>query len=103
MNYLLGYATNDTVLSYRKKVITVGIVVIDVCDGNTITTLDIEGIIETEFPEAAVVISECLLHCGLCRVRPYALVNGKKVYGKTPEECLDKIRAAIKEELAVYY
>jgi len=84
-------------------VIIVGIVVIDVCDGNAITTLDIEGILESEFPEVSVIISECLLHCGLCRVRPYALVNGKKVFAKTPEECLDKIRETIKKELAVYY
>ncbi|WP_099159283.1 DUF1450 domain-containing protein [Virgibacillus ndiopensis] len=79
-----------------------GIVIVDVCDGNAITTLDIEGIIEKEFPEVAVMMNECLSFCGLCALKPYALVNGRRIHGKTPEECLDKIRVAIKEELAVY-
>lgn len=79
-----------------------GIVVVEVCDGNAITTIDIEAIIEAEFPEVAVLKNDCLSFCGLCAVRPYALVNNKRVFGKTPEECLDKIRTAIKEELAVY-
>ncbi len=86
----------------RKKVIAMGIVVVEVCDGNAITTIDIEDIIEKEFPEVAVLMNECLSFCGLCRVKPYALVNNKRVFGNTPEECLDKIRSAIKEELAVY-
>ncbi|WP_087974070.1 DUF1450 domain-containing protein [Oceanobacillus rekensis] len=79
-----------------------GIVVVEICDGNAITTLDIESIIETEFPEVAVLMNECLSFCGLCALRPYALVNNKRVSAKTPEECLDKIREQIKKELAVY-
>lgn len=79
-----------------------GIVVVEVCDGNTITTLDIEAILEEEFPEVAVLTSDCLSFCGLCRVKPYAIVNNRRIFGKTPEECLDKIREAIKEELAIY-
>ncbi|WP_339226429.1 DUF1450 domain-containing protein [Oceanobacillus sp. FSL K6-2867] len=79
-----------------------GIVVVEVCDGNAITTLNIEEIIESEFPEVAVLMNDCLSFCGLCRVRPYALVNNKRVFGKTPEECLEKIREEIKKELAIY-
>ncbi|SET51273.1 Uncharacterized protein YuzB, UPF0349 family [Oceanobacillus limi] len=79
-----------------------GIVVVEICDGNTITTINIEEILEEEFPEVAVLTSDCLSFCGLCRVKPYALVNNKRVFGSTPEECLDKIRAQIKEELAIY-
>lgn len=75
----------------------------EICDGNTIKTIDIEEILETEFPEVAVIMNECLNFCGLCTFRPYALVNNKRVFGKTPEECLDKIRIAIKEELAAFY
>ena len=67
-----------------------------------ITAVDIEGIIESEFPEVAVLMNECLSFCGLCRVRPFALVNNRRIFGKTTEECLDNIRKAIKEELAVY-
>lgn len=80
----------------------IGVVVVEVCNGNVITTLDIETIIESEFPEVAVLMSDCLTYCGLCQVRPFALVNSKRVFGNTPEQCLDKIRLAIKKELAFY-
>ncbi|MEN2767176.1 DUF1450 domain-containing protein [Ornithinibacillus xuwenensis] len=79
-----------------------GIVVVELCDSNAITTLDIEGIIESEFPEVAVLTSDCLSFCGLCRVKPFAIVNNRRIFGKTPEDCLEKIRTAIKEELAIY-
>jgi len=80
-----------------------GIVLVEICDGNTIKTIDIEEILESEFPEVAVIMNECLNFCGLCAMRPYALVNNRRVFGKTPEECLDKIRKLIKEELAAFY
>lgn len=79
-----------------------GIVIVDVCDGNAIATINIEEVLEKEFPEVAVLMNECLSFCGLCRVKPYALVNGNRIFGNTPEECLDKIREAIRKELAVY-
>lgn len=79
-----------------------GVIVVEVCEANAITTLDIEGIIESEFSEVAVVTNECLVMCGLCRASPFALVNNKRVYAKTPEECLEKIRETIKKELAVF-
>ncbi|WP_042144085.1 DUF1450 domain-containing protein [Paucisalibacillus sp. EB02] len=79
-----------------------GIVVVEICDGNAITTLDIEGILEEEFPEVAVLTSDCLSFCGLCRVKPYAIVNNRRIFGKSPEDCLDKIREVIREELAIY-
>jgi len=79
-----------------------GIVVVEICDGNTITVLEIEEILESEFPEVAVLMNDCLSYCGLCAIRPYAIVNNKRIFGKTPEECLDKIRDAIREELAQY-
>ncbi|WP_430789997.1 DUF1450 domain-containing protein [Virgibacillus flavescens] len=79
-----------------------GIVIVDVCDGNAITTIDIEEIIEEEFPEVSVMMNECLSFCGLCALKPYALVNGKRISGNTPEACLDKIREALRKELAVY-
>lgn len=79
-----------------------GIVVVEVCDGNILTTLDVEAIIESEFPEVAVLVNDCLTYCGLCQIRPFALVNSKQVFGATPEQCLDKIRETINEELAFY-
>lgn len=79
-----------------------GIVIVDVCDGNAIATINIEEVLEKEFPEVAVLMNECLSFCGLCRVKPYAIVNGTRIFGNTPEACLDKIREAIRKELAVY-
>ncbi|WP_163539976.1 DUF1450 domain-containing protein [Gracilibacillus sp. YIM 98692] len=79
-----------------------GIVVVEVCDSNLMNTIDIEQIIESEYPEVAVLINDCLNFCGMCRLKPYVMVNGKRVHGKTPEETLEKIRKAIEEELAFY-
>lgn len=79
-----------------------GIVIVDVCSVNAITSLNIEEIIEEEFPEVAVIINSCLNFCGLCANSPYAHVNGKLIHGKTPEQCLEKIREQIKKELAIY-
>lgn len=87
---------------HRKKVITMKIVVVEVCDANVLNELDVEEIIEGEFPEVAVIINQCLSFCGLCRAVPFAIVNNKRIYGKTPEECLANIRAQIKEELAIF-
>lgn len=79
-----------------------GIVVVEVCDGNLINEMDIESIIESEYPEVAVLMNECLSFCGMCALRPYALVNNTRVFAKTPEAALEKIRAKIEEELAIY-
>lgn len=79
-----------------------GIVIVDVCSVNAVMTLDIENIIEEEFPEVAVIINQCLNFCGLCAASCYAHVNGKIVHGKTPEQCLDNIRLAIQKELEMY-
>ncbi|MDT8862608.1 YuzB family protein [Alkalihalobacillus sp. MEB130] len=78
-----------------------GIVVVEICDGSLITEIDVENILETEFPEVAVIESSCLSFCGMCAKRPYAIVNGKRIFAKTTVECLEKIRDNIKEELAV--
>lgn len=78
------------------------IIVVEICDANLFTTLNVEEIIEGEFPEVAVIINQCLSFCGLCRAVPFAIVNNRRVFGKTPEECLEKVKVAIKEELAIY-
>lgn len=78
------------------------VVVVEVCDANTLNNFDVETIIEGEFPEVAVIINECLSFCGLCNAVPFAIVNNERIFGKTPEECLDKIRVRIKEELEFF-
>ncbi|MFQ3544976.1 DUF1450 domain-containing protein [Halobacillus rhizosphaerae] len=79
-----------------------GVVVVEICDSNLINVLDIESIIESEYPDAAVLKNDCLSFCGLCALKPYALVNNSRIFAKTPEEALDKIRTKIEEELAIY-
>ncbi|WP_235001695.1 DUF1450 domain-containing protein [Halobacillus sp. Marseille-P3879] len=74
----------------------------EVCDGNLINELDVETILEEEYPDVAVLMNECLSFCGLCAIKPYAMVNGTRVFADTPEEALDKIRLKIEEELAFY-
>ncbi|ALA53933.1 DUF1450 domain-containing protein [Shouchella clausii] len=79
-----------------------GIIVVEICDSNLIHTVDVEGLLESEYPEVAVITNSCLSFCGMCALRPYAIVNGKKIFGQTAEECLSKIKDRIELELALY-
>lgn len=79
-----------------------GIVIVDICDASLIKELDIEAILEEEYPEVAVIESSCLSFCGMCAKRPYAIVNGKKIFAKTAEECLELIKKQIEIELSIY-
>ncbi|MFD2682500.1 DUF1450 domain-containing protein [Bacillus seohaeanensis] len=79
-----------------------GIVVVEICDGSLINELNIERILESEFPEVAVIENDCLSFCGMCAKRPYAIVNGKRIFAKTAEECLALIKNQIESELAIY-
>ncbi|RDU38265.1 hypothetical protein DRW41_01460 [Neobacillus piezotolerans] len=79
-----------------------GIVIVDICQSNSINVYDIEAILESEYPEVSVLQNECLSFCGMCARSPFAIVNGKRVFAKTPEECLEKIRRQIEKELAFY-
>ncbi|RHW35727.1 DUF1450 domain-containing protein [Neobacillus notoginsengisoli] len=79
-----------------------GIVIVDVCMSNSINQFDIEAILESEYPEVSVLMNDCLSFCGMCARSPFAIVNGKRVFAKTPEECLDKIRRQIEKELTFY-
>ncbi|MEQ6390721.1 DUF1450 domain-containing protein [Bacillaceae bacterium S4-13-58] len=40
--------------------------------------------------------------CGLCAIRSYALVNGKRISAKKVGECVEKIKEKIEEELAIH-
>ncbi|GIN62167.1 hypothetical protein J27TS8_21600 [Robertmurraya siralis] len=79
-----------------------GIVVVEICDGSLINVLPIEEILEEEYPEVAVLESSCLSFCGMCAKRPYAIVNGKRIFAKTAEECLELIKKQIEIELAIF-
>ncbi|HET7579630.1 MAG TPA: DUF1450 domain-containing protein [Bacillales bacterium] len=79
-----------------------GIIVVEICDSSLINEINVEGILESKYPEVSVLKNECMSFCGICRLKPYAIVNGKRVFGNTAEECLDKIEARIKLELAAF-
>ncbi len=79
-----------------------GIVVVEICDGSLITAVPLEGILESEYPEVAVIENTCLSFCGMCAKRPYAIVNGKRIFAKTAEECVALIKNQIEAELALY-
>ncbi|GGM29849.1 hypothetical protein GCM10011351_14960 [Paraliobacillus quinghaiensis] len=82
--------------------IHIGIVVVEICESNLMQTINAENLFESEYPEVAVLVSDCLNFCGLCRLKPYALVNGKRIRGKDVDDCINKIRLAIEDELAAY-
>lgn len=85
----------------NKRVINMGIVIVEICDSNLLASLDLEDILN-QYPEVATMQYECLNLCGLCKMRPYALVNGKRIFAKTIEECIPLIKAAIEEELSFF-
>ncbi|MGM0523399.1 MAG: DUF1450 domain-containing protein [Bacillota bacterium] len=79
-----------------------GIIIVEICESNLLSTIETEGLLEDEYPEVSVITSSCLSFCGLCRLRPFAMVNGKRIKGKDVDDALKNIRAAIEEELAFY-
>lgn len=79
-----------------------GIILVEVCDASLINHIDIEAEIESEYPEVAVIKNDCQSFCGICKVKPYAIVNNKRVFANTPEQCLKKIKERIEEELVFY-
>ncbi|GIQ67181.1 DUF1450 domain-containing protein [Xylanibacillus composti] len=81
---------------------SLGIIVVEICDRNALALEALEEL-ETKYPEVAVIRTNCLNMCNLCRARPYALVNERRVYAKTPEACIEEIEVLIKEELNDFY
>jgi uncharacterized protein YuzB (UPF0349 family) len=77
-----------------------GIVLVEICEGSLIHTIDMEAELESQYPEVAVISNECLMSCGLCAYSPFAIVNGKRVFAKTAGACMEKIKARIDAELA---
>lgn len=78
-------------------VMSLGLVVVEVCQRNAIAAIALEEL-EAEYPEIAVLRTDCLSMCHVCRAVPYAMVEGKRVLAKSASVCLDLIReAAVKE------
>ncbi|MCI1859626.1 MAG: YuzB family protein [Sporolactobacillus sp.] len=74
-----------------------GLILIEICDYNLLSGEDLADI--AEHPEVAVMSYDCLTVCGMCSLRPFAIVNGRRIFGKNKAECLTKIKQAVKDEL----
>ncbi|WP_085992565.1 DUF1450 domain-containing protein [Oceanobacillus senegalensis] len=74
-----------------------GIIIIEVCDYNLLSSEELEEVFNR--PEVAVMSYECMNYCGMCAMRPYAMVNGNRIFGKNREECIEKIKIAVEKEL----
>jgi len=79
-----------------------GLVVVEVCVRNAMAKHALEDL-EEEYPEVAIQRTDCLSMCNLCRARPYAMVNQKKVYDKSEEQCLSKVKEAVEEEIKAFF
>ncbi|MFS0781496.1 DUF1450 domain-containing protein [Bacillus sp. 1P06AnD] len=78
-----------------------GIIIVEICDSNLLSSADLEGLL-SEYPEVTVMRYECLNRCSLCKMRPYALVNGNQIYAASISECIPLIKEAIEEELSFF-
>ncbi|MED4018012.1 DUF1450 domain-containing protein [Sutcliffiella cohnii] len=85
-----------------EKSVVMSLVLVEVCSSNLLSTLPLEDLFENEM-EVAVMRYECLNLCGLCKMRPYALVNGDRVFGKTLDDCVDNIKVKIEQELEEFF
>ncbi len=84
-------------LDCKESVFNMGFIIIEVCDYNILSSEELEEVFNR--PEVAVMSYECMNYCGMCAMRPYAMVNGKRVFGKTTEECIEKIKKEVEKEL----
>jgi uncharacterized protein YuzB (UPF0349 family) len=75
-----------------------GIVIVEVCDVNPASGLDLEKL-EEEFPGVTVIRTPCLSNCTQCASLPYAYVNGEILTADDRESLLDRIKQAIAKEL----
>ncbi len=85
----------------KESVITMGLILLEICDMNLLSEEALQALLE-KYPEVAVMSYDCQNLCGLCKMRPYALVNGQRIFGKDLPECIENIRIKIEEELALF-
>ena len=79
-----------------------GLVVVEVCERNILSSQSIDDL-EEEYPEVAVLRTNCLLMCHMCRAVPYAMVNQKRVYARKADQCIGLLKKAIEEEMAAFF
>lgn len=81
---------------------SLGIIVVEVCERNALALQELEQL-EEQYIEVAVMRTDCLNMCNLCRVRPYAMVNQTRVFADTPELCIAKVEEVVKAEINSFY
>lgn len=78
-----------------------GLVIVEVCSRNEVNTSTLERFSE-EHPDIAVLQEECLNNCELCALRPFAYVNGDTATGRTPEDCIGRIKKFADRAMSAY-
>lgn len=78
-----------------------GIVIVEVCDVNPASGLDLERL-EEEYPGVSVMRTSCLSNCSQCAAVPFAYVNGEILAAEGKDELLRLIKQAIEAELAAW-
>ncbi|GED70428.1 hypothetical protein BRE01_41300 [Brevibacillus reuszeri] len=79
-----------------------GLVVVEVCEQNILAAHSIDEL-EQENPEVAVLRTQCLFMCHMCRAVPYAMVNQKRVYAKRLDQCFGLLKETIEEEIVAFF
>jgi len=74
------------------------LVVVEVCDVNSASALDLESL-EATYPGVSVIRNPCLSHCAQCAVAPFAYVNGELLTGTNQETLWSDLKAAVETEL----
>jgi uncharacterized protein YuzB (UPF0349 family) len=78
-----------------------GIVIVEVCDVNPASALDLEQL-EEDFPGVSAIRSPCLSNCTMCASTPFAYVNGELLVHEDREVLLAQIREVIQQELSAW-
>jgi len=81
---------------------SLGLIVVEVCNRNSIASSPLEEL-EVQYPEVAVIRTNCLNNCNMCRVVPYAMVDEQRVYAKTLDQCLEQINETIKKKVMDFW
>ena len=78
-----------------------GIVIVEVCEVNPASGLDLDSLEET-YAGVSVMRTQCLSNCAQCASVPYAYVNGELLTAHDRETLWNNLRQAIETELAVW-
>jgi len=79
-----------------------GLIVVEVCESNAMAALPLEDL-EDEFHEVAIMRTDCLNMCSLCKAKSYVMVDNQRVASTDRNTCLAKTKEAIKQHLDQFY